>query len=160
RQREAGDDLQVAREAIDNYATRVSENLRLRQEDLRPLRKELLEQVVPLYEKLITRHADKAGVQAECGDAYVRLAFITREVEALARAGRLFEQSAAVFAALAERHPSVSDYPRRLAEVRIDLGETYHKLDRHSDAEATLQQSLSGWRQLIEDHPGEPDYEL
>src|SRR5262249_57370846 len=33
RQREAADDLQLARQAIDDYATRVSESLRLRQED-------------------------------------------------------------------------------------------------------------------------------
>jgi tetratricopeptide (TPR) repeat protein len=160
RQRESDEDLQLARQAIDNYATKVSENLRLRQEDLRPLRKELLAMVVPLYETLIARHADKPEVQAECGDAYVRLAFITRDIEDPAQACRLFEQAAGIFAALVERHPDDSTYRQKLADVRIDLGELYRSTDRAGEAEASLQESLKGWRRLAEGHPGEPRYEL
>jgi tetratricopeptide (TPR) repeat protein len=160
RQRESEDDLRLARQAIDNYATKVSENLRIRQEDLRPLRKELLETVVPLYETLIARHADKPEVQAECGDAYVRLAFIARDIEDPARACRLFEQAAGVFAALADRHPDDSTYRQKLADVRIDLGELYRSTDRAGEAEASLQESLKGWRRLAESHPGEPQYEF
>src|SRR5207249_7602312 len=40
---QADADFKLARESVDKYATRVSESLRLRREDLRPLRKELLE---------------------------------------------------------------------------------------------------------------------
>jgi tetratricopeptide (TPR) repeat protein len=160
RREEAAADLRLAREAVDNYATRVGESLRLRQEDLRPLRKELLETVVPLYEKLIARHGDRPEIQAESGEAYVRLALITRDIEDPARAARLLEQAAAVFAALAAGDPDVPEYRQRLADVRLDLGETYHLLDRGAEAEAALRESLAGWGLLAAGRPGEPKYEL
>src|SRR5439155_20156816 len=39
--------FKLAREAADNYATRISEDRRLKQVDLRPLRRDLLATVVP-----------------------------------------------------------------------------------------------------------------
>src|SRR5262249_20218007 len=72
-QAQADADFKLARESVDKYATRVSESLRLRREDLRPLRKELLETVVPFYEQLLARHSDNDEVQAERGRAYARL---------------------------------------------------------------------------------------
>jgi tetratricopeptide (TPR) repeat protein/tRNA A-37 threonylcarbamoyl transferase component Bud32 len=150
---EAEADFQLALESVDQYATRVSENLRLREEDLRPLRKELLETVVPFYEKLIARHSDRADVQAERGRAYARLADLVKEIADPVKASELYEQAVAVFEDLAGRHPSVSDYRLQLARIRDHLSEAYERTGRNAEAEAGCQEGLKIWEGLIQEQP-------
>ena len=146
-------DFRLAQESVDQYATRVSDDLRLRQEDLRPLRKELLATVVPFYEQLITRHGDKAEVRAERGRAYARLADITGEIEDVVKAGELYEQALAVFTALAGRYPDEPDYRTQLARVRRSLNAVYEQTDRNAQAEAGYREQLKLWERLVEERP-------
>jgi serine/threonine protein kinase len=153
-------DFKLARESVDAYATRVSNNLKLRQDDLRPLRKELLETVVPFYEKLLARHSENADLQVERAQAYARLASITREIEDPAKACTLYEQAAAIFEKLSAQHPDSSEYPAQLATLRTDLGETYQKIERPTEAEAAFQASRKLWQGLAEQQPNAVEYQL
>jgi tetratricopeptide (TPR) repeat protein len=159
-QAQADADFKLARESVDKYATRVSESLRLRREDLRPLRKELLETVVPFYEQLLQRHGDNDELQAERGRAYARLGAITEDIEDLVKAGALYEQGLAIFEDLAGRHPGVGDYQAQLAKLRTSLGSAYVKTGRNALAETQYQQGLKAWERLAPELPDAVDVQL
>lgn len=148
--------LRLARESADNYVTHVGDNLRLRQEDLRPLRKELLETVVPLYEKLIERHSDKPEVQLERGRAYRRLAYLTWEIGERSRAISLQEQAAAIFDELSRTNAGEPEYRQELARSRNRLGQFYEQTGRIPDAEDQFKKGLEIRAQLVSDYPKEP----
>jgi serine/threonine-protein kinase len=154
---EALTNLRLAREAADNYATRVSENLRLRQEDLRPLRKELLETVVPFYEKLVEGHSDDPEVQAERGKAYFRLGMLTAEIDDKAKAAALFEQAVAIFDQLARGHPDDPAYQKELARACNDLGNMYHDLREADRAERAYRQAVAVRERLAAKDPDDAE---
>jgi tetratricopeptide (TPR) repeat protein len=155
RRREALANLKLAREAADNYATRVSENLRLQQADLRPLRKELLETVVPLYEKLIEGYGDDPEIQAERGKVCFQLGVLTAEVGEREKATDLFTQSAAIFRRLADQHPDEPEYQVGLAKAHNDLGKAYTQASRYADAEREFRQAVAIRRELARRDPGD-----
>ncbi len=69
---------QLARQAVDEFCTRVSESPRLRQHDLEGLRRELLRSAVGFYDRLRTEPSDATpAVEADRGHALLRLAELT-----------------------------------------------------------------------------------
>ncbi len=141
--------FQLAREAADNYATRVSEDFRLHQADLRPLRKDLLETVVPFYEKLIQGHSDDAEVEAERGMAYLRLGMITAEIDDRRKAAELLEKAVAIFEGLGESHPDAAGYQKDLARASSELGYTYSSRSLPDKAEPALLRAAEIQERLV-----------
>jgi serine/threonine-protein kinase len=152
-------DYGLARESVDRYATRVSEDLRLRQEDLRPLRKELLETVVPFYERLIERHADEPDVQAERARAYRRLARITEEIDDTSKAVPLYEKAAALLDRLAQADPGDRQLLRDLTGARTSLINLLHQTGQTPRAVAESERLLRLQERLARDHPDDPAFQ-
>jgi serine/threonine-protein kinase len=144
---EALENFGLAREAVDNYSSRVSDNLRLRQEDLRPLRKELLETVVPLYEKLV-RRSQGDDVEAQRGQAYVRLSHLTAEIGDKARAIEQAQQARDIFEKLCRSQPESVEHQASLGNILNELAGLYQSTAQSDRAEATYQQGIAVWRQL------------
>jgi hypothetical protein len=115
----------LAREAADNYATRLLEDVKLRQEDLRPLRRDLLKTVVPIYEKLAQGHSGDAAVEADRGRAYLRLGKIMAEIESQRQAAELLQKAVGIFDELRMSHPDDVAYQEGLAESLRWLGDAY-----------------------------------
>src|SRR5262249_57890040 len=61
--------FQKAREAVDEYFTKVSESKLLNVPGLQPLRKELLESSRKYYQEFLKDHADDPSVRAEAAEA-------------------------------------------------------------------------------------------
>jgi tetratricopeptide (TPR) repeat protein len=150
--------LELARQAVDDYITKVGQDARLRQHDLEALRKQLLRSALGFYQKFAEQQrGDDPKVQAERGRAYLRLAFVTQQVGDNAEAVTLYEQAAALFDRLAADHPDVADYRRQLAVAHNDLGNLHLGAGRHERAEAQLRQALDVRRRSAEDSPGDAD---
>ena len=145
--------FQLAREAADNYATRVSEDGRLRQVDLRPLRKDLLETVVPFYERLIQGHSDDAVVEAERGKAYIRLGMITAEIDDRRKAAELLEKAVGIFEGLRKAHPENVGYQKNLARSCSELGDAYRNSGRPDKAEPALLRAAEIQERLAQEAP-------
>jgi tetratricopeptide (TPR) repeat protein len=73
RRQQAQDNLRDARQAVDNYLTRVSENTLLQQPEFEPLRKQLLQDALGYYEGFVEEHAADPELQAELAAAYFRM---------------------------------------------------------------------------------------
>ena len=77
---EADESFRQARNAVDDYLTRVGESRLLGVPGLQPLRKELLESALPYYESFIRRRADDPALAHELASAYSRLAKINADL--------------------------------------------------------------------------------
>jgi tetratricopeptide (TPR) repeat protein len=157
---EAVEGFLLAREAVDRYATRVSESLKLRQEDLRPLRKQLLETVIPFYEKLVQRDTGAEGVRAEQARAYERLAAITGEIGDKQRAVEQYQKARELFGDLATARPDAAEYQSRLGSIHNELAGLYESMGQGDKAEASFREGISVWRRLVDGHPGNPVYQV
>ncbi len=145
---DAGAKLKLAREAADRYSTRVSENLQLRQEDLRPLRKDLLADVVPFYEKLVEGHGDDPELQTERARAYARLAKLTSEIDDNEKALALYEKATAVLEEVLLRRPGETAARQALAEAHLALGGLHSATSRLPLAEASFAKAIEEFREL------------
>jgi tetratricopeptide (TPR) repeat protein len=158
RQRERAEaNLELARQAVDDYITKVGQDPRLRQHDLEGLRKQLLRSALGFYQQFAQQRGDDPQVQAERGRAYQRLGFVTQQVGDDAEALGLYEQAAALFDRLAHDHPDVADHRRQLAAAHNDLGHLHLGAGRHDRAEAEYRQALDLRRRLAEDSPSDAD---
>ncbi len=111
----------LAREAVDRYLTRVSEDRLLNQPHMVKLRQELLETAREFYQKLVDERLSDPSAQSDVGAAHLRL-FEIEEMQ-----GKLvdaqFEALAAkwIFQRLAAEHPAVADYRHNLARSYLFL---------------------------------------
>ncbi len=140
--------LTLAQEATEQYATRVSDDLQLREEDLRPLRKQLLADVAPFYEKLVEGHSDDPQLQIARARAYVRLAKLTSEIDDNEKALAFHDKARAILEELLQRHPQESLAQKTLAESSLALGELHSAASRAPQAEASFTKAIDLFQQL------------
>jgi tetratricopeptide (TPR) repeat protein len=150
---DALDNYALARQAVDQYSRRVSDDLMLRQEDLRPLRKQLLETALPFYEKLVRKHADDLAVRAERAAAYERLGLLTKEIGDQERALAHFQQAQTLFTQLAEAQPQESKHQESLANLCNELGGLHLALARTEQAEICFKDGIRRWQELLQREP-------
>jgi serine/threonine protein kinase/tetratricopeptide (TPR) repeat protein len=143
----------LAREAVDRYLTKVSEDKLLNQPHMVKLRQELLETAREFYQRLVDERKDDPPAKADLGNAHLRLSKIARlradTREAVAQA----QAALSIFAGLAAAHPEVADYRRGLATSHNMLGSLYMDTGRVTDAEASYKRALAIREALAKDYP-------
>ena len=72
--------FQKARQAVDEYFTKVSESKLLNVPGLQPLRKELLESSRKYYQEFLKDRALDPSVRAEAAEAWYRVGFVTMDI--------------------------------------------------------------------------------
>jgi serine/threonine-protein kinase len=157
--REANINFRLAREGIDEFATKVSQDQRLRAHDLEALRKQLLQSAVRFYEKFVNQRPGDAGASAERGRAYQRLALVTKELGLKYRAITLYRQAQAIFEELLRDHPDTWAYQGDLAAIHLALAELFETIGRTAEAEKSSQAALVIFKQLRARQPGDPSYQ-
>jgi tetratricopeptide (TPR) repeat protein len=149
--REAQDNFRLAFEAVEQYCTRVGQDKRLQEKDLRPLRQQLLQTAVDFHEKFVERRGDDPGLRAELARAYLRLGGLTAEIDARPRAIDFYERAAALFEGLSQSAPDNAEYRRGLASARLHLGSLYDETGRPADGEAALLEAVRLGERLVAD---------
>jgi serine/threonine-protein kinase len=149
---------QLARKAVDRYHTEVSEDVLLHEPGMEPLRQKLLEAAREFYDQFVRDRQGDEAAEVDLGKALYRLARITGEIDAEAKAIDLYEQALQTFVRAAGAHPG--------ADVRADLAACYHHLgrlyrlaDRPDKAEAAYGKALAVWDELARAGPGEDRYQ-
>lgn len=99
----AESNLNYARETVDTYLTKVSEDRLLNTPSMQPLRKELLELALTYYKDFVERYPTDPELQSELADALIRVGDIQSEIGSQAEALKSFEQAVAIWEALSER---------------------------------------------------------
>jgi serine/threonine-protein kinase len=147
-----------AREAVDEYFTKVSESKLLNVPGLQPLRKDLLESARRYYQGFLQEHGDDPAVRAEAAEAWYRVGFVTQYVGSREAALDALRRAATMYESLAREHPGVARYPYKLAMCLNDLGNQQHYLGLLTDALETHRKALTIREQVARDNPGVPEY--
>ncbi|MDG3008432.1 serine/threonine-protein kinase [Paludisphaera mucosa] len=150
--------FQKARQAVDEYFTKVSESKLLNVPGLQPLRKELLESSRRYYQEFLDEHADDPSVRAEAAEAWYRVGFVTMDVESATEAMPCFERATQMYDRLSGEHPTVERYAYKLAMCLNDLGNQQAALGREADARRSHERSLEIRKQVVREHPDVPEY--
>ncbi len=155
--RQAEDNFRLARQAVDDYTGKLSEDENWRVEDLREV---LLKSSLDFYQKLVKQAGDDPILRASQGRAYLRLAQISGELGAKeAKALGLYRQAQAVFEELLREYPDDRHHQRELAQVFYHLGRAYRDLGRAREAESTLERARAIQERLAERRPGDATYQ-
>ena len=125
REEDARWNFRLARNAVDRYLTQVSQDERLKAEDLESLRRDLLQTASSFYEQFIRQEPDDPDVRAAWGWAHHRLANITGEIGSKREAISLLGTAISTFADLADRFPDNTGYQEARIRARIDLARLY-----------------------------------
>ena len=151
--------FQKAREAVDEYFTKVSESKLLNVPGLQPLRKELLESSRKYYQEFLKDHDDDPSVRAEAAEAWYRVGFVTMDLNSGKEAIESFQKATEMYEQLARDHPSVERYTYKLAMCLNDLGNQQSALGLEPDARRSHDRCLAIRQQIVRDHPDVPEYQ-
>jgi len=150
---------ELAREAVDQFYTRVSENMLLNQPHMEPLRRELLESARAYYERFTNRRADDPRSRSDLGWALLRLSRIDRDLGSTSKAIAHADRARALFAELTDGYPENPEYRRYLAASFNDLGGLSLDLGRLEEADALYRAALELRRRLADEHPEVASYQ-
>ena len=145
-----------AREAVDEYFTKVSESKLLNVPGLQPLRKDLLESARKYYDQFLRDRGTDRTVRADAAEAWYRLGYIESEVGTEAEAAKDFQEAVAMYEALARDYPGEPNYPYKLAMALNDLSNRQYMLGLDSDALRTMQRSVEIRRHVAMENPQGP----
>jgi serine/threonine-protein kinase len=142
---EAEENFRLARNAVQEYLTNVSENALLKQQDradLRVLRKQLLESALKYYETFIVKHGSDLGVKEELADAYSRVGSITSEIGSKEEALRSYERALEIRQTLTVLKPNAPLVQRDLARAYSQVGDVQRALGRSRESLHSHEQAL------------------
>jgi tetratricopeptide (TPR) repeat protein len=143
----------LARKTVEDFVVNVSKDLKLQTEDLRPLRKELLQQAVPFYEDLLAGYMSDPELRFEQGEALLRLAKITTEIGSEERAMELVESAIETFEQLVQENAHHVEYAERLADSLREAGVLFNRTGRAEEVPIVYGRCIEILDQLIDAHP-------
>ena len=155
---DADQNLALAQQVVNDYVVKVTDDLRLRGEDLRPLRRELLELVVPFYDGAVARYDDSPELLCEQGESYLKLAQISHELGDLKRAGNMCDRAVGILQRLCQQHPGNAELQFLFCQALRTRGSQLQKNGQYAEAERTYQRMLEPLEQLVKQYPNEPKY--
>jgi tetratricopeptide (TPR) repeat protein len=158
-QAKARERFQLARSAVDEFLTRVSESPEMKAHALEALRSKLLETAADFYEKFVREAAGDLEVRAERGRGYNRLGELYGRTGRSDRAEKAYHEAIAIQRQLSEAAPGEPTYAQDLGKSLYKLGELYFNVARHSQSEKSYQETMAIQRKLAKTYADVPDYQ-
>jgi serine/threonine protein kinase/tetratricopeptide (TPR) repeat protein len=154
---EAVENFRLARAAVDNLFTRVSEEVLLNAPGLQTLRHDLLREALGYYQQFLTR-SDDPKIQDEIALAQFRVGLIAEEVESPEAAWPSFQRASELQRALLAEQPANLARKKALADTINAIGRVQYRLRRPAEAGAAFQQAVALREQLVEASPENRDF--
>jgi serine/threonine protein kinase/tetratricopeptide (TPR) repeat protein len=148
----------LANEAVEKYLGTVTNDPDLKRADFNRLRKKLLENAIPFFQKLTEQKSDDPEVEARRGRAYYRLAGVRLTLGENEAAKKDTEAMQAIFARLTIDFPYVPVYRHDLANSHHRLAHSLVRVGNRAEAEAAYRQALDIYERLVADFPKEAVY--
>jgi tetratricopeptide (TPR) repeat protein/serine/threonine protein kinase len=159
---EAENNFRMAREAVDNYYTRISESTLLDKPGLQALRKDLLQEALKFYERFSNQRSADPILQAEVGAMYFRLALIYLDMDLADEFIKMLNRGVEIVGRLVREHPNNPELHQRLAGIYKGERRVHGDTKLPSDPVATLrvlQRSAEIWKQLVRANPKIPAFQ-
>jgi serine/threonine protein kinase/tetratricopeptide (TPR) repeat protein len=148
----------MARDAVDELFTQVSQSAALKAHGLEKFRKDMLQSAKRFYERFIREQFDAPPVRHDLGLAHQRLAEIHRALGEYTTAEEAAAKAVALLGALAQAQPDAAEYRRDLAAGYLALGLVYADTARWDKANAAYQQALAIQEDQARAHPEAAEY--
>jgi serine/threonine protein kinase len=147
----------LAKDAVDQYLSRVTDNPKLKEADFNQLRKELLETALPFFQKIAEQAGQDPEVRASRAQALRRLAALRSDLGDKETAAGDYRRSLEIEESLAAEFPAAPERRQALARTHYGFGFLLADLGR-PEAQGHYDQALAIQGQLIEEHPDKPQY--
>jgi serine/threonine-protein kinase len=149
----ADTNARLAREAVDKYFVKVSENRLLDEPGMKPLRSELLVIAREYYEGFVIQKKDDPELQMELGWSFFRLARVSYDLDTRSEAMDQMKQAIEIFSRLTDSDPD-DEMPRiALLTSRDNLAAWDAQNGQSKRAEETFRDTLKQWEALSEKAP-------
>lgn len=152
---EAQVNLKSAREAVDNYLSRVTDNPELKKGDLVGLRRELLETALPFYEKFIQQRIDDPDLRLEQAVVMCKLADIYVSLGKPGQAEPLYKRALEFQKDLPVGLQNDPEYRKVLSSISSNAGNAMAMQGKREVAEPALRQAIAEQEKLVEEQPVE-----
>jgi serine/threonine-protein kinase len=149
--------LRLAREAVDRFLNRVSESELLKAQDrsdLRLLRKQLLEEGLSFYRRLLEHKGNDPTILRGLADAYERSARILAEVGSQADRLVALRKSQEIRKDLVQARPDDDVAAIELARALRVVAAAERAVGRAGDALRTATRAIGLFEQIEREHPG------
>ncbi len=154
----ADENFKRAREAVDEYLTKVSEDKLLNTPGLQPLRKDLLELALKYYQQFIAERSDDPDLQTDLANAYYRVGEITAEIASTKDALKAHQKALDIRKALAVRNTGNEDDEDNLVESYRAVGLLQKKTGNRVAALNSYDQAKRIALRLVNQHANVPKY--
>jgi eukaryotic-like serine/threonine-protein kinase len=152
--------FESAKDAVEQFLVKVTEDPRVTSADFTDLRKDLLGAAQPFFVKLRDQEPGDQRVESSRAEALFRLAFIQESTGQEELAKRNFEQCASIYSQLSTESPSTVDYRINLAKCLSNLGLLLERLGEHEDARSNLQQAIAVRERLSQEFPRQASHRI
>ena len=154
--------LKLANEAIERFYTGASEDVLLKEPQLKSLREKLLNSALQFYKKLQASLEAESGefAGAELASAYERVGETTAQIGTQEGALAAFGQARAIRQRLADLQPGSEPVQEALATVLEKESDCLSEVGKTAEALQTLEQARTIRQRLADDHPGVVRHQL
>jgi eukaryotic-like serine/threonine-protein kinase len=159
----ANANFQLARQAVDDYFTRVSENTLLKVQpsrDLRSLRKELLGDALKFYKSFIVQRGDDPSLRRELARAYARVGKITDEIGTKSEALAAHDKALEIRRTLVDADPADVAARVDLAEALVSIADLRRSLGQLPECLDSLAAAQEALEPVVNAHPERADAQL
>ncbi len=150
----------LAKDAVDKYLSKVTDNPKLTQADFHQLRKELLETALPFYQQFAEQESQDPELRAARGQAYRRLARLRAEMGDRETVLVDYWRALEILEPLVAEFPAMPHYRLALGESQRSFGQQLSDLGRRAEAEDQFRRALSNQQQLVADFPTVQEYRI
>jgi serine/threonine-protein kinase len=149
---------QLARDAVDQFFTKVSEDRLLNEPHMERLRHELLATAQAFYQKLVDERKGDPKATAELGRAYLRLSHITAAIGSEKSALEQGNRALSIFSTLADDEPGVAAHRDGLAESHYTVAMLLESTGKAQEAERSFRRAIALREGLARDDPATASY--
>ncbi len=143
----------IAKEAVDTYLLRVTQDERLDHPSFRQLRQSLLEAALPYYDQLHEISPTDEQSRSARAETLNQLGTVKHELGRFDESLTSFEESAKLFDLLSADNAAKIDYRQSLAKVLVNLADHYRTRGATSESLEYEQHALALRQQLVTEHP-------
>ncbi|MBS0190344.1 MAG: serine/threonine-protein kinase [Phycisphaerales bacterium] len=160
--RESEQRFSLAMDAIKSFYTGVSDDVMLRQKNLSPLRKSLLESARGFYqrmEKQLEGKSDRAS-RTQLAQAYHEIAKLTNQIDSSQTAIVIHEKALALRSELNAEPGAGPDSTADLADSYYELAQAIHALQQYDKTLQNYSRARDLYQGLVQGHPDRERYRI
>jgi serine/threonine protein kinase len=151
--------LELANRAVDDFLVKVSQDERLKEQDLTELRRKLAASAKDFYARFVARGRDDPRLRLALGRAYYHLGLLHEQLGEAAAAVGSYRDAERVLRPLAEGESADPQAVSFLAMADTDLAALYaYTLKRYDEADHALAEAGPLVARLVREHPGAREY--